>query len=534
MNLIKNIRIDLLLIILVISIYFLVKPLISSQTSGVTVVSLDKESECSDVMLGSTVSQISGYLIKSVNDFQIATKDIKAGRYVSMVVDGGPSGCVAIKDGYIGISVENIHKKQLNFGIDIQGGVIAKLKPSEILAITELQKIIDTIRKRIEVMKLPETKVYTSNGSVNIAGLKDESLKVIENCMFEGSIEQDIKIENQAASIKINQSEYTIEFLDSGLNANGTFVSLNESFYLNGIKFWIANKTNESAIISGVVFDNNDIKEVLSQSISLSYESDYKRYLLTIPIRITDRAAEKFRNIAKGVPAVFSGKELILNGMLVYSLDGKEISKLSIPKNLVDQHLTTISVVGFGRSSTETQNLKQHLEACLTSGVLLTDLERVGVEQYKPLYGNLLQYSVLFLVFVVLAPAIFFLIKKERKIGMLISILVASELIVVLGIFAWSQQAFTYGWIIDTVTLISILLYSLVSSIKLILSHFYGQRRVSISKLMLYTDAFTIFLCFILLFTTFRGFSLVFLLGSLISFFLTKPLYTMFSMESKL
>lgn len=470
MDLAKNIKLIILLALLLVAGFFLIKPQLV-KNFGVMVISLDDGSKCS-LNEGDIITQVSGNTVGNSVDFKNAERSVKANVYTTMVINNGPGGCVAARDGYFGVNVVDIPSKNLQFGIEIQGGVESTLKPVQTLASDQMNKVIKVLSKRIQIINLPESKVYSSGGDVKIISLSSESIgTLVMPGNFEVTILRGVNLDNGVGEFGVGNSTYSIIKLNESLVSisNSTY-GIGQSFYLEKIKFHLLNITNNSATIEATIFTNDDIIQILQSYIYVKYDSASQRYEYSVPVEISSDASDRFVAITKKLPTTYIAGSPTLEGNLVYYLDGVVLNKLGIPFTMMGKKLDNISIVGFKRTSDEASKEKAEVEVAV-SGKLPSELKMTDVKYFEPASRE----KILWLISIVIVVVSFFSIVfsqlryKKIKLGGLIILLAGAGAVFVLGTAAIVQTFYGYGWIFDPASVAGLLTLVAFSSIQMIL-----------------------------------------------------------------
>jgi len=534
MQIIKNIRVIVIFLLLLVSSYFLASPFVFKK-SGVIVTSFSKDSKCSQLKEGDIITQISGSFIRTLEDFERAAAAVKSGEYVAMVVNNGPGDCVAIHDGDIGLNVAGTPSGQLNFGIDIQGGTIATISLDGTTTPADLNKLAQTIEKRVKFFGLPQTYVYTSNNTIKIASLTTERISaLIVPGEFKAKITQEVGLENSTGVIKIGNRLYDVKQYNTKISVNGTAYSPGQSFILEDIKFDLINATNNSFTAEANIFTNDDISKIFTGY--ERYNPDLRSYEFYIPLEISRSASDRFIKIAKGLKSSLTGSQIILQGQVVYYLDGETISKLNIPYDMTIKEINSISVVGFGSTRTQVANQKTKILAMLQSDVLPVNLKITGIEPLEPKSKLTVIYaSVSFALFLLLAVvSTFYFRYKSVKLGSYALLMGSIEIVLIIGIAALTQGIYSPSWIIDWQTIIGIIAVASLSSIQLLLItekmlknkimnlNYKYKKMISLPMLL---NILVLIVSFLMLFTTWKGFGLSLLAGLVIEVALTRSIY---------
>jgi len=529
----KNIRVTIVAILLILFTYFLISPFISRKP-GVVVTFVDEDNKCGQIRERDIVTQVGGVVTSNSEDFEKAVQTIKTGEHVRMVVNNGPGGCEALRDGYIGIDVADIPSKHLKFGLDIQGGEVTILKPRETLSLAELEEEKEIIGERIKGLGLSETRVYTSDSTIRIVSLTEMISTLIKTGNFEAKIGQDIEVENGTGEIRLGDRFYDIETVDEKLKINDSYYQTEQTFLLEDIEFKILNITNSSLGVEAKFLDNDDVARVLSSLSFVRFNADFRVYEFNIPLEISDEASDRFMRITKGLRVTVVGGQS-LEGNLIYYLDGGKVSELNRPfgMEMAGMEINSINVIGFG-SENEVINKKLEIQAILKSGTLV-EMEIIGKEKFEPTLRNtVLELSLLTALVITASTTILIHRRYKNKKVFFIPLLIGIEVFCVVGIAALTQSVSGVGWVLNFLSIIGLVIFSFVSLSLLIIKTeekikqkqlflWYKHRRIAGLSTFFY---FSVFLtAFVLLFTPIKeiGFSII---TGLFIGFITKPIYT--------
>jgi len=530
MKLIKNVRVILIILLLLVSTYFLVSPFVFRK-SGLVVSSISKDSKCSQMQEGDYVNQIGDTRIATAEDFKKAIATLKNGDYVAMVVNGGPSDCVAISDGNIGINVSELRSQHLNFGIDIQGGITTTVGVGD-RSQEELNVVLHSIEKRIQILTLPQAHAYLSGSAIKIDSLTDYGIKtVISPGVFKTKIIQGIDLENSTGSIKIGSNLYDVISSNTTLSVNGSSYSYGQSFVLDGIVFDV---TNTSAVAEANVLSNEDV--IKSSTGYVSYNSDAKKYEFYIPMEISKTASEKILKVARGLKYLPTGSQIMLQGQIVYYLDDEAISILNIPYDMSTKEISAISVIGLGSDMNQMVAMKSKVFAMLQSGKLPENLEVINMQPYAPQSRQLAIYvSASFAIALILvATSLFYFRYKKLKLPAYAILLVSIEIAILVGIAALTQAMYQPGWIIDFQTIVGMIGAAFIGTIQLFLvaekdlkNKIIGlkYRYKPLIGLPMLLSILVAIVAFLTLFTPWRGLGLSLLIGLMIEVSLTRDVY---------
>lgn len=505
-----KLRLITLLLLLIFSVLLIVSPFFFEKT-GVIVNFV--EGECS-FEEGSIITEIKGFNIKHLNDFEEIEKTIKKNEYVSVVVNGGPGGCIALEDGNLGIKVSDIPSKKLKFGSEIQGSKIISFSISN----GNPNEVKNIIEKRIKLLGIPETEVFVEDNLINIKTIFTEKvLFLIEEGKLEARIKQELNLENGVAEVVLGDNSYKLIVNNkSEIKINNLTYKINQSFFIGNVEFVVRNITNVIEI-EAVLFKSNEV-ELIGDGL-ISYQPSIKMYRIEIPIRISKTVSKKFVSLTKNIPIV-PGQTPVLKAMLIYYLNEKKLSELSIPYDMKGKEIESISIIFFTKTKEEGIKLKTKVEVGSIGNV--PKLEFVKEFYYPGKYYKTILYSAV--LFTILITSVVLVISKKVNsitVGFKILGLVGVNIIILFGIAAFSQNIFNYGWIIDLASVIGIFTIILITTGKLLVI---GAKNIELRKNIKRFEFLLIPFSFIMLFVL-KGFGIALFFGIVIKLLFTDPLF---------
>ena len=532
MQIIKDIRVIVIILLLLVSTYFLTSPFIFKK-SGVIVTSISKDSRCSQIKEGDMITQVGGTIVRSLDDFNRTIATAKSGEYVAMVINNGPGDCIAYRDGDIGLGVTELQSRKLNFGIDIQGGTETTISLDG--ASADLTRIVQTIEKRVKIFGLPQTYVYTSGNTIKIASLTEERINsLISPGVFKAKIIQDVILENSTGAIKIGNRLYNIESLDGKIVVDGIEYSSGQAFILDDIKFDFLNATNTSIAVEANIFTNGDISKVLTGY--ERYNQGFRNYEFYIPIEISRNASDRFAKVSKGLKSSVTESQILLQGQLAYYLDNDAISKLSIPYEMTTKEINSISIVGFGSNLNQVANQKNEILAALKTEELPPTLRISGTAQIEPKYKMAvifvsISFAIILAAFTIAASTLRY---KSIKFGGYALLMISAGIFIIFGVAALTQTFYYPGWIIDMQTISGLVAIASLNSAQLLLvtEKITKNKNISLNykykeiiSLPMLLNILVFVVSFLSLFTTWKGFGLSLLVGLVIEVALTRSVY---------
>ena len=469
----RDIRILVLVFTITISLLSLSR--IFFQTSWLEVSFVNESANCQNVKVGDRITQISGKVISSLEDFREALENVKKGDFVPIVSNGQPASCVAIDDKNLGFSLKEQKTKVLNFGIDIEGGTRVLLRIVDNSTTTQAQEIAKILTERLNAYGLSDIKVLPVSEDliqIEAAGLTEDDIRnfLIKQGYFEGKVVDVISLTNEKGSIVFNGTEIQFEISNETIKILNQTFNISEGFYIDGIKYEIVNKTEDKVVIAANVFTAKDIENIFTD-VQRNYITRYgDGYKFVFTIQISREGAERFALVTKGQPTYYSGGQLYIRPKLVLYLDKKPITELNIVSNIAGEPITTPSIEGWRKTLEEATLEKLRLQSILKSGSLPVELKIERVETITQTEGKkLFEATIYILAANLVAVLILSMIRyRNLKISLYILMVAVSELILILGI-ASSQIV---AAIIILLSLILAIIYKETKSIIRVLTIF--------------------------------------------------------------
>jgi len=411
------------------------------QNSWLEVSFVNESANCQNVKVGDRITQISGKVINSLEDFREALENVKKGDFVSIVSNGQPASCVAIDDKNLGFSLKEQKTKVLNFGIDIEGGTRVLLRIVGNSTTTQTQEIAKILTERLNAYGLSDIKVLPVSEDliqIEAAGLTEDDIRnfLIKQGYFEGKVVDVISLTNGKGSIVFNGTEIQFEISNETIKILNQTFNISEGFYIDGIKYEIVNKTEDKVVIAANVFTAKDIENIFTD-VQRNYITRYgDGYRFVFTIQISKEGAERFALVTKGQPTYYSGGQLYIRPKLVLYLDKKPITELNIVSSIAGEPITTPSIEGWRKTLEEATLEKLRLQSILKSGSLPVELKIERVETITQTEGKKLFESTIYILAANLVAVLALSIIRYRniKISLYILMVAVSELILILGI----------------------------------------------------------------------------------------------------
>lgn len=462
----RNIEIIVLVFTILISLASLSR--IFFQQSWLEVSFVNESANCQNVKIGDRISQIGGRIINSLEDFRLALEDVKKGDFVPMVSNGQPASCIAIEDKNLGFSLREQKTKVLNFGIDIEGGARVLLRIASNATSTQSQEIAKILTERLNAYGLSDIKVLPVAEDliqIEAAGLTEDDIRnfLVRQGYFEGKIVDSITLINGRGTIIFNGTEIPFEISNETVTILNQSFSITEGFYIDGIKYEIINKTEDTILIAANVFTAKDIENIFTD-VQRNYIVRYGNgYRFVFTVQISKEGAERFALVTKGQPTYYSGGQLYIKPRLVLYLDRKPITELNIVSNIAGMPITTPSIEGWRETLEEATLEKLRLQSILKSGSLPVELRIERIETVTQTEGKKLFESTIYILAANLVAVLALSAIRYRnfRISLYILMVAVSELILILGI-ASSQIV---AAIIVVLSLILAIVYKEVKSL---------------------------------------------------------------------
>lgn len=472
----KNIRIYMILVLVLLSAYLIFSPYVFKK-SGAVVTFLDQNNKCSNIKVGNTINQVNGAVISDSQSYDDKTKGIIAGAYVPMVVNGGPAGCVALRDGYLGLDVSDTSGTQIKLSPEIGKSMLTVFKVDDS---STAKAFANIIKERIAILRLVGYSVATEDNTVKITSLDRDISSLIKSCDFEIGIDRNANLPTINSSfIMLDGKKYAAEIVDSKIILNGTEYSLNNYFYVDNIKTTIDTKNNSTLTISQVFVNSSDAG--IAGAHSLQYYQQLGGFRLQVPISISPEAFSRFGKIVTGLKPIYSGGISILPANFVYKLDNETISEIPVPSEIMNENFTTISIIGFNRNLNTLEGVWNNLQICLNSGPLNGNIEKISTQTIEPSKKSLAEFTIT--AFLISSMIISFLLIQLRykvpKYWYALAGLVLAELFIVFGFIVAMQKYAIF--LIDFATVVGFAVFGAISIAQMIFGMEYLTRNKEMS-----------------------------------------------------
>ncbi len=476
MDVLKNIRVYIILVLVLLSVYLIFSPYVFKK-GGAVVSFLDQNNKCSNIKVGSTINQVNGAVISDSQSYDDKTKGVIAGTYVPMVVNGGPAGCVALRDGYLGLDVSDASGPQIKFSPEIGKSILTVFKVDDS---STAKGFANIIKERIAILKLVGYSVATEGDTIKITSLDRDISQLTKTCDFEIDIDRTSNLPTTNSSFVIlDGKKYAAEIADSKIILNGTEYSLNKYFYVDHIKTTIGTAGNSTLTISQIFVNGSDARIAGLQT--LQYYQQIGGFRLQVPISISPEAFSRFGKIVAGLKPIYSGGISIVPANFVYKLDNETISEIPIPSEIANENFTTISIIGFNKNLNVLEGVWSNLQICLNSGPLNGNIEKISTQTIEPSKKSLAELTITgFLISSMIISFILIQLRyKVPKYWYALAGLVLAELFIVFGFIVAMQKYAVF--LIDFVTVVGFAVFGAISIGQMIFGMEYLTRNKEMS-----------------------------------------------------
>ncbi|MBI5060823.1 MAG: MMPL family transporter [Candidatus Aenigmarchaeota archaeon] len=444
-DILKNYKILVWLLLLIVSI-IIIGPNFNPQ--GVELLSKEKNS---------SLPLTKGDIIYKIND-AAATPDLLQKDYFGTVKLETSKGLKYVQgNGTLGASVRSVKSTHLNFGLDIDGGTRALVKPNETDNVT-LSQVIGVLQTRINLYGLKEANFrpvyYDKHGFVEISiagGTKHELTDLLER---QGIFESKIPIKISSSAVLEFDKKYPVSVSNGVLIIDNKTYNNGDSFELSGIKF-NAEVGNTTANLTATVFTSSDVILVYFDPQRSRIEPVQNGYRWFFQVQITKEGAERFSKITGNLDRYFdpSSSESYLSSKIYLYLDGELVDSLNIVADLKGQVIQEPSITGYAPTLDSATQSQRRLQSILRSGSLPTEVEIVQLDVISPKLGEGFLQNVVIAIFAAVAAVSVVIAIRYRKMKIILPMLVTSlsEVVIIFG------MSVAIGWTIDLAAIAAII-----------------------------------------------------------------------------
>lgn len=507
---------------------YMVSPMLSG-VAGLKVVSIGSDAACGNLRVGDVITGLGGIRMPTAKDFETATDAVKPGDRVALVVNGGPGGCTAIADGDLGIDVEGISRGWIRLGADVAGGEKFVVRAPSLTGSETLDYIAGVLKKRLDVIGIKDSYAIVEDGVIGVYLPRGDSVNsVVFPGELKGVARQELPLRDGAAKTKIGNDTYSISWNGVTASFGGASYGVGDTFELGGVETIVMNFTNASLTVDEVIFDNSGIARLEGGQEHVAYNSESMSYVYSVPTTLSDAASKRFSDVVGGLEPLYGASEGMLNGVLIYSVDGEELSRLSIPTNILDYPVKDLSITG-GERDMGNAVYKKELFSMALYGRISSPMETSDAGAFGGAMGWAAQGTELFVVaFMIALFVVVFVMHRNFGLAAFAMAVPAIEIFMVLAVAQMSQSLAEQGWIIDFMTLAGICVLAALSSAQTaVLTEKAVKSRFS--KFYAGMSAAAIAVGMVLSFTQFNRFGLAIAFGGILGYAVVKPFYEEFA-----
>jgi hypothetical protein len=520
-----------LLVLILVSLWFIASPYILTP-SGAVVSVIANASNC-NLKLGDVINRVGPSYVTSKADFENLIQAVKKGDRVTMVVNSGPGGCTAVGEGDIGIEVKDMPKAGLRFGIDIAGGdkVVFDLGGRTGSAI---EKVASAMRSRVSSIGIPSTTVSTEGNSVVIETPDSDYVKDIGvQGEIVAAIQWGAKISNMTGEVRIGKDSYKFSTNGKEVSINGMGgVPQGQEIQLGQYEVTITNITNSSMLVEAFVFDNKDVSAVRKTLEYTKYDPQSMAYYFYIPVELTSAGSSRFSSITNGLPVISYQGQSLLDGALLFYLDGKELSRLTIPADMSGVNITSMSVIGMVIGEKEAVREKALVTMSLEGGIIEGGVAISSVEKFDGQMGWALPLFTICIIAILFAFAsITYIHYRQMPLIPKLSkssygtLVIAAEVVVIAGLAAMTTSFFSPGLVLNATTLVGGAAFCSLSALSMSIIQRKPPAGSKLQKIGRYLPFVVALVGLVMMFTPASGAGVILFAGTILSSVLTKPLY---------
>lgn len=438
---------------------------------GVKIVYVSRNSSASGVLeQGMQITEVNGQEIKDVDDWEQVTQNVSRleveadGKEYSFRVNGTPD-----------ISVMEIDRTNLDFGLDLKGGTRFLLKPKRNVtgggnvSRDTIQQIIATLKTRANMYGLREVNFYPVFGmnqnyiQVEAAGVGSQVVEELlsKQGRFEAKVIKPVYIEDNTAQIQLGEDKYPVSFVgNESIEVNGTVLGSGDDFVLEGVRMEYVNKTPEKLTFLADVYDGKDIELVYTGPERSGIVPQKGGYMFYFAVLISQDGAQRFAEVTSGIDTrldVQTGEEYLDSEILLY-MDREKVSELNIGADLRGKVVNKVSIQGTRATKEEAIDERLRLQTILRSGALPTGLEVVSRDIISPTLGRGFIHSALGagLIAAIVVASIVFFRYRSLKVALPLLLIGLSEVIIILGVASINDSYIWGGVLVFALVLVAV------------------------------------------------------------------------------
>lgn len=343
------------------------------------------------IVTSSKVPQLSvGNIIYTIND-EPANKAIGKDFSGNVKIETSTGTRYVKADGKLNVTLQDVQKTNLKFGLDINGGTRALVKVNSTEAIDQT---IQTLQTRINLFGLRESSFRAIDKNfieISIAGgTRDELSDLLSRQgKFEAKIPFAVRLSNGKGEITLDK-KYEVTLEGDKVRIGDSIAGENETLEISTVKFTI-NKISKDINFTALVFTGNDIKIVFIDPQRSRIERAETGYRWQFSVQLSNEGAQRFAWVTKNVPSLID----YLESKIYLYLDDKLIDALNIASTLKGKVETEISITGGAPTQQDAVKEKAKIQSILRSGALPVAIEIAQLDTISPNLGQSFLYNAL-------------------------------------------------------------------------------------------------------------------------------------------
>ncbi len=365
-------------------------------------------------------------------------------------------------DSVLNLSVEQVARTNLKFGLDIEGGIRALLKPKNTTN-TTTEEIISILDTRINIYGLRQAEFRKMEVGqeelimVSIAGGNEKEIRDLLS--RKGTFEARIPLNLEEGDsfelgkyLEDENEEFSVDLLNNTVKINGENYTEGSKFELKDVEFEVKNLTSSKVVLSALVFESSDVKQVGMPPESNFLGRTQGGYKFQFGVIISKEGSKRFAGLTQNLGKTFSKGGSYLSSKIHFYIDEKELDALSISGNLRGKEVTNPVITGYGETEEEAKKNRGRLKALLQSGDIPVELEVVSLDRLNPTLGENYLYVIAIagVIAIFLISSTVFVRYRNLKISLGVILTMFSEVILILGFAAATQ------WNLSTLALAGI------------------------------------------------------------------------------
>ena len=437
MNLMKNIRIIVLVALVLASLAILILPKFL-KPAGVIVTSIEADSPCKDIITtGSVITGVGGRPVGNLNDFTRFTKDIEG--TMTFMVNNNPRSCRIPQNSTIGVKVKPIETGGLNLGVDVWGGTFYSFKPEGGFS----EQTVEILESRATQYGLSNIRIESEDSSIRVViGPEEEGYLglLTEQGILEGKLIQTVEFMDEKSKFIFNDKTYeAILKSDKSILINDSEYKIDQYFSLDEVEIQIMNISGNTTTLSVNVFDEGDLTIVKDPGAgSERVIKQDSGYVYAIPVQLSEEAGKNFAKATKGQEVTINpgtGETFLINPLVLF-IDGNPFIDLPVSGLDVGEEKKDLIIWEYRTTLKEATNDMLRLKSVIESKRLPTELVLLESGRFSSTSGEFFISLPLYTILIVsvITSILFFLRYRKRGVVVLLLILMTlAEIVLIIG-----------------------------------------------------------------------------------------------------